>query len=338
MRSDKKTMSKFTILDLIDLEPEKPNALDLRCLCGRKGLSKEIYSTEINRPGMALTGFFEKFVGERIQLIGRGEFAYIETTPQEELMPKLIKLLEYNIPCFIICYDLEPPSYFQAAADEAGIPILATPLDSSTLAIRLLRALDDVFAPKQTIHGVFVEVEGMGVLIQGESGVGKSETALELLDRGHRLIADDAVMIKCLNGNQLWGHGTSKVMGHHMEIRGLGIIDIAQVYGLNALRERKPVEMIFQLEEWDSSKNYDRLGTSGETATLLGVSIPLITLPVKPGRNIPIIIEAAVLNERLKSQGVHAAKEFNKNLIQWIESENARNLWFDRFVNRRGSK
>jgi HPr kinase/phosphorylase len=329
-------MSKFTVLDLIDLEPERPNALDLRCLCGRKGLSREIYSTDINRPGMALTGFFDRFVGERIQIIGRGEFAYIERTPEEKLRVHLEKLLEYDIPCFIFCYNLEPPEYFQKMVEDAGIPLLLTPLESSPLSIRLLRALDDIFAPQKTIHAVLVEVEGMGILILGESGVGKSETALELLDRGHRLIADDAVLLKCLNGNVLWGYGTSKVMGHHMEIRGLGIIDIANVYGLNSVRDRKPVEMVFQLEEWDSSKNYDRLGIADETTTILGVNIPLITLPVKPGRNIPILIEAAVLNQRLKSQGVHAARDFNRNLIQWIESENARNLWFDRFVNRRG--
>jgi len=290
-------MSKFTVLDLIDLEPERPNALDLRCLCGRKGLSREIYSTDINRPGMALTGFFDRFVGERIQIIGRGEFAYIETTPEEKLRVHLEKLLKYDIPCFIFCYNLEPPEYFQKLADAAGIPLLVTPLGSSPLSIRLLRALDDIFAPQKTIHATLVEVEGMGILILGESGVGKSESALELLDRGHRLIADDAVLLKCLNGNVLWGYGTSKVMGHHMEIRGLGIIDIAQVYGMNSVRDRKPVEMVFQLEEWDSTKNYDRLGTADETTNLLGVNIPLITLPVKPGRNIPIIIEAAVLNK-----------------------------------------
>ncbi len=328
-------MSKFTVLDLIDLEPERPNALDLRCLCGRKGLSREIYSTDVNRPGMALTGFFDRFVGERIQIIGRGEFAYIESTPEEELKIHLDKLLEYDIPCFIFCYNLEPPEYFQRAVEDAGIPLLLTDLESSPLTIRLLRALDDIFAPQKTIHATLVEVEGMGILILGESGVGKSESALELLDRGHRLIADDAVLLKCLNGNVLWGYGTSKVMGHHMEIRGLGIIDIANVYGMNSVRDRTPVEMVFQLEEWDSTKNYERLGTADETTNLLGVNIPLITLPVKPGRNIPIIIEAAVLNQRLKSQGVHAAKDFNKNLIQWIESENARNLWFDKFVNRR---
>ncbi len=320
-------MAKFTVLDLLDLEPERPNALDLRCLCGRKGLPRELLSPEINRPGMTLTGFFERFVGERIQLIGRGEFAYIEAAPKEVLSVQLDKLLDYDIPCFICCYNQEPPQYFKDAVEAAGIPLLITPLDSSALSIRLLRALDGVFAPQRILHGTLVDVEGMGVLIQGESGIGKSETALELLDRGHRLIADDSVLIKCLNGNMVWGYGTSKVMGHHMEIRGLGILDISLVYGLNSVRDSKQVEMVFQLEEWDSSKNYDRLGTSGETIDLLGVNIPLITLPVKPGRNIPIIIEAAVLNQRLKAQGLHSAKEFNRNLIQWMESESARNLY-----------
>jgi len=331
-------MSKFTVLDLIDLEPEQPNALELRCIGARRGLAREIYSTDIHRPGMALTGFFEMFVGERIQLIGRGESAYIAAMPEERLMPQLRKLLDYDIPCFIFCYNLEPPEYFKEALEQANIPLLLTPLDTSSLSIRLFRALDEVFAPSQTIHAVFVEVEGMGILIQGESGVGKSETALELLDRGHRLIADDSVLLKCLNGNTLWGQGASEVIGHHMEIRGLGIIDIARLYGLNSVRERKTVEMVFQLEEWDSTKNYDRLGISDMTTTILGVSIPMVLLPVKPGRNIPIIIEAAVINDRLKSQGVHVAKEFNQDLIQWMESENARKHWPDSFLKKRGLK
>lgn len=327
-------MGKFTVLDLIALETGQLNALDLRCFCGRKGLSREIYSTDINRPGLALFGFFDRFVGERIQIIGRGESAYIEKSLRNELSGHLNKLLSYNIPCFIFCYNQEPPEYFQAAAEKAGIPLLITPLESSPLSIRLLRALDHVFAPRQTVHATFVEVDGMGVLIQGKSGVGKSETAMELLDRGHRLIADDAVLIKCMNGNTLTGSGTGKITGHHMEIRGLGIIDIAQVYGMNSIRSNKPVEMVCQLEEWNSKRHYDRLGVSDTTTTLLGVSLPLITLPVKPGRNIPIIIEASVLNQRLKNQGLNTAKKFNHNIVQWIESENARNIWFRRFADK----
>lgn len=313
-------MSKFTVLDLIQLKPERPNAMDLRCLCGSRGLPNQIYSTEINRPGMAFTGFFEKFVGERVQIIGRGEFAYIQSTPEHTLRPMLKRLFSFSIPCFIFCSSLEPPAYFRDDTDAAGIPVLLTPLDSSSLSIRLLRALDDVFAPNQTIHAAFMEVEGMGVLIKGESGVGKSETAMALLDRGHRLIADDSVLIKCLNGDILWGSGAGELPGHHMEIRGLGIIDIARMYGMNAVQKRKQVEMVVQLEEWDSAAAYDRLGTAEQTITLLGVSLPLIVLPIKPGRNIPIIIEAAVLNQRLKFQGFNAAREFSANLKHWIAS------------------
>ena len=173
-------------------------------------------------------------------------------------------------------------------------------------------------------------------MIQGESGIGKSETALELLDRGHSLIADDAILLKCLNGNTLWGYGASKVTGYHMEIRGLGIIDTAKLYGLNSIGDRKTVEMISQLEAWDSNKNYDRLGTSDTTINLLGVDILLITLPVKPGRNIPVIIEAAVLNHRLKSQGVHAAKNFNKDFNRWMENKNSRNQWLNDTAVKRG--
>ena len=329
-------MERFTVLDLLSLEPEPLNTLELRCICGRKGLSREIYSTDTNRPGMALTGFFEEFVGERIQIIGRCEFAYIECMAEKTLAFQLAKLFKYDIPCFIFSYNLESPEYFKKLAEEAEIPILVTPLTSSLLSIRLMRTLDYVFAPTQTIHAVFVEVEGRGVLIQGESGIGKSEIALELLDRGHCLIADDAVLLKCLNGNTLWGYSASEVMEHHMEIRGLGIIDTARLYGLNSIRDRKTVEMVFHLETWDNNRNYDRLGTSDTMMNLLGVNIPLITVPVKPGRNIPIIIEAAVLNHKLKSQGVHAAKEFNKDFNRWMESENARNQWFGDTAAQRG--
>ena len=314
-------MSKFTVLDLIELKPERPNAMDFRCLCGRTGIHRKIYSTEINRPGMAFTGLFDKFVGERVQIIGRGEFAYIQSTPEHTLRPMLKRLFSFSIPCFIFCCDLEPPPYFREYADAAGVPVLITPLDSSALSIRLLRALDEVFAPNQTIHAVLLEVEGMGVLIKGESGVGKSETAMELLDRGHRLVADDSVLIKCLNGDVLWGSTAGELPGHHMEIRGLGIIDIAKMYGMNAVQQRKQVEMVVQLEEWDGGTAYDRLGTTEKTITLLGVNIPLITLPIKPGRNIPIIIEAAVLNQRLKSQGFHAARDFTRNLRDLIASK-----------------
>jgi HPr kinase/phosphorylase len=158
--------------------------------------------------------------------------------------------------------------------------------------------------------------------------VGKSETALELIHRGHRLVADDVVEINCINGNTLMGAGANKIIGHHMEIRGPGIINITHLFGVRAIRDRKEVQLVVELEEWDSSKNYDRLGAEDHTDNLLGVNIPKLTIPVKPGRNIPIIIETAAMNERLKSMGYHAAREFNKNILKWIESDAARSVFF----------
>jgi HPr kinase/phosphorylase len=173
-----------------------------------------------------------------------------------------------------------------------------------------------------------VEVFGLGILILGDSGVGKSETALELIHRGHRLVADDVVNVHCVSGNILMGAGANKIIGHHMEIRGLGIINITHMFGVKAIRDRKEIQLVVELEEWDSAKNYDRLGTSEQVMKMLGVSVPKLEIPVKPGRNVPIIIETAAMNERLKSMGYNAAKEFNKNILKWLESDTARSVFF----------
>jgi HPr kinase/phosphorylase len=209
-------------------------------------------------------------------------------------------------------------------AEENGCPVLQTGLDSSEFQARLLRILSNIFAPRVSIHGVLVEVYGLGILILGDSGVGKSETALELIERGHRLVADDVVEISCVNGNSLIGQGANKIIGHHMEIRGLGIINITQLYGVGSIRERKEVQIVAKLEEWDANKIYDRLGTEELTMDILGVRVPKLEIPVKPGRNIPIILETAAMNERLKSMGYFSAKEFNQNVLKWIETDAAR--------------
>jgi HPr kinase/phosphorylase len=185
-----------------------------------------------------------------------------------------------------------------------------------------------IFSPRQTVQGVLVEVYGLGILIQGDSGVGKSETALELIHRGHRLVADDVVEINCINGNTLMGAGANKIIGHHMEIRGPGIINITHLFGVRAIRDRKEIQLVVELEEWDSNKNYDRLGAEDHTTEMLGVNVPILTVPVKPGRNIPIIIETAAMNERLKSMGYHSAREFNKNILKWIETDASRSVFF----------
>ena len=322
-------MKTLTVLDLLDLDLKEHNALELKCLAGRKGLVREISVPELNRPGLPLSGFYENFAEQRIQLIGRGEYAYLQKLYNDNNTETIKKLFTFTLPCCIFSHNLVPDKTFIEFAENTNTPILVSTLTSSEISVRLIRLLSNYFAPQQTVHGVLVEVAGSGVLIQGDSGVGKSETALELIERGHRLVADDAVVIKCVGGNDLVGSGTNKVIGHHMEIRGLGIINISHIFGVGAIRDDKRIDFVVQLEEWDSNQMYDRIGANEISIDILGVKVPYLKIPVKPGRNIPIIIETAALNERLKQKGQYSAREFNRNIIQWLESENARKVYLE---------
>ncbi|MDR1106919.1 MAG: HPr(Ser) kinase/phosphatase [Treponema sp.] len=318
---------RLTVLDLIDIDLKEHNSLNLHCIGGRKGLTREINSPEVNRPGLALSGFYDSFANQRIQLFGRGEAAYLQKILTEGTTGPIEKMFTYIIPCCIFTHNLSPGEVFFEIAESAQCPTLQTDLSTSEFSARLMRVLSEIFSPRQSIHGVLVEVSGIGILLLGDSGVGKSETALELIERGHRLVADDVVEIRCV-GNMLIGAGANKIIGHHMEIRGLGIINITHLFGVGAIRDSKRIQMVVMLEEWDSKRNYDRLGTEETYMELLGVSVPKIEIPVKPGRNIPIIIEVAAMNERLKTMGYNAAKEFNQNILKWIESDAARSVYF----------
>jgi HPr kinase/phosphorylase len=321
---------KFTVLDLLDLDLKEHNALDLNCLGGRKGLIREISVPDVNRPGLALSGFFEDFANQRLQIFGRGEYAYLQKLREENNEENVRKLFSFEIPCVIFTHGLKPGDKLIAMAEEHSCPILQSDLDTSEFTSRLLRALSNIFAPTRIFHGVLVEVFGIGVLITGSSGVGKSESALELIERGHRLVADDAVEIKCVNGNYLMGTTGNQVMGHHLEIRGLGILNIAHLFGVGAIRDKKQVQLIVDLEEWDTEKVYERLGVKETTKDILGVQIPIVPIPIKPGRHVPIIIETAAMNERLKKMGYYSAQEFNQNFQKWLESENARAAYLRR--------
>ena len=316
-------MEKFTFLDLLQLDLKEHDTLNLKCMAGRTGLVKEITLPEIDRPGLALSGFFENFAFKRIQVFGRGENAYLKKLEDEGKTDAIERILSHDIPCCIFTFNINPTGTFFRIAEKAKCPILQTDLPSSEFSARVMRVLSNIFAPNQTIHGVFVEVFGVGILIKGDSGVGKSEIALELIERGHRLVADDAINIRCVSGNYLIGKGASVVISHHMEIRGLGIINITHLFGVGAIRDEKKLELVVQLEEWDSKKVYDRIG-SEETTDILGIKVPLVIIPVKPGRNIPIIIETAAMNERLKRMGYDSAKEFSSNVMNWLETKSAR--------------
>ncbi|MDR2397411.1 MAG: HPr(Ser) kinase/phosphatase [Spirochaetaceae bacterium] len=319
---------EFTVLDLLDMNLKAHNDLNLHCLGGRKGLGRKIRIADLNRPGLALSGFYDSFAHERIQLFGRGEVAYLKKLAEARQLETITRMFSYLIPCCIFSHNLMPDMNFLDAAEHAQCPILQTDLSTSEFHTRLIRVLSDVFSPRQSVHGVLVEVYGLGILILGDSGVGKSEAALELIKHGHRLVADDVVDMHCVNGNILIGAGANKIVGHHMEIRGLGIINITHLFGVGAIRERKEVQLVIKLEEWDSRKNYDRLGTDDKYMELLGVSVPKLEIPVKPGRNIPVIVETAAMNERLKRMGYNAAREFNQNILRWIESDSARSVFF----------
>lgn len=312
---------KLTVLDLLNLDLEKHNELHLQCLCGQEGLERTITIADINRPGLALSGFFDSFAYTRIQLFGRGECAYLQKTIQSNALENIKRMFTYEIPCCIFSHNLLPPDHLLGIAQQAHCPLLQTTLSSSELSLRLMRVLSNVFSSKLAMHGVLVDVYGLGILITGDSGIGKSETALELIERGHRLVADDVVEISCIHGNTLIGRGANKMIGHHMEIRGLGIINIMQLYGVRSVREQKQIQLVVKLEEWNANKVYDRIGTEELTTELLEVKLPLLEIPVKSGRNIPIILETAAMNERLKSMGCFSAQEFNKNILRWIEND-----------------
>jgi HPr kinase/phosphorylase len=322
-------MSKrFAVLDLIDIDLKEHNSLNLRCIGGRKGLGREIRVPNVNRPGLGIMGFFDAFAYDRVQVFGRGETAAVRKMAEERGSETIRQMFTYEIPCCIFTHGLSPDSNFFEEAEKAECPILQTDLETSEFVIRLTRILSNIFAPSKGIHGVLVEVYGLGILILGDSGVGKSETALELIERGHRLVADDVVEIHCVNGNILMGQGANRIIGHHMEIRGLGIINITHLYGVRAIRDRKEVQLVVILEAWDSAKNYDRIGSDEKYMEILGVSVPQLEIPVKPGRNIPIIIEVAAMNERLKKMGYNSSQEFNHNILKWIESDIARSVYY----------
>lgn len=320
-------MIEFTVLDLLDLDLKDHNHLHLTCIAGRSGLSRKIHNSKISRPGLPLSGFFEEFSNDSIQVFGRGEQQYLYKLESEHNYHTVDTLFSYQIPACVFCDGGKPSDRFIERAEESGCAILQTDLLSSDLSRRLYQVLDEVFAETQTIHGVLVEVYGVGVLITGDSGVGKSETALELIERGHRLISDDTVKLRNISDTFLIGSGENPMLAHHMEIRGLGIINLANLFGVGSIRDKKQIQLLVHLDEWDTNKNYDRVGEN-LTETLLGITVPKVEIPVKPGRNVPIIIETAARNERLKMLGYYSAKEFDQSVLKWLESETARNMYY----------
>ncbi|MBI2070207.1 MAG: HPr(Ser) kinase/phosphatase [Elusimicrobia bacterium] len=294
--------------------------LRIKVLAGRAGLNRAIRATEVNRPGLALLGHMERFRSERIQVIGRGEESVLRKLKAKQIEPVFARVLRYkNLPCFVITAGRVPPEMMLRMCDKAGVPVLQSSLDTAHFIGELHSHLEDHLAPSKYLHGVLVEVYGLGVLICGKSGAGKSECALELLKRGHFFIGDDLIRIKHLPGGVLIGEAARQEFGSYMEVRGLGIIDVKSLFGIGAVMDRTRVELVTTLEMWDGGRlsgNYERVGLSERTMTILGIGVSHVVFPVFPGRNLAILLEVASLNQRLKNKGVYSAREFEEKILE----------------------
>ena len=283
-----------------------------------EGENTEITTPDVNRPSLQLTGFYDYFDNNRIQILGMVEYTYLTKISDEERYKQLEMLFSRKIPALIITRGQEVLQGMGELSEKYNVPILRTQYSTSRFMSAVIAWLNKELAPRITRHGVLVEVYGEGILILGESGVGKSEAAIELVKRGHRLVADDAVEIKKVSDISLVG-SSPEIIRHFIELRGIGIIDVKEIFGIGAVKNTEKIDMIINLEAWIDGKHYDRLGLEEEYTEILGIQIPSLLIPVKPGRNLAVIVEIAAMNNRQKRNGYNAAEELNKRLMSGME-------------------
>ncbi len=310
-------MSTTRSIRISALLEDRDYDLHLTLLAGEKGLGRTLNSPRIQKPGLALTGFTEHLHPHRVQVFGNTEISYLRTLSEEKQREVLTSLFKENLACVVLTKGLEPPRVLLEACEEYGLALMKTPLLSSTFIQQVQGFLEEQLTETSSLHGVLMDVFGVGILLLGKSGIGKSEIALDLVMRGHRLVADDIVDLSRRKGNAVYGTG-STIIKHHMEIRGLGIINIKDLFGVSAVREQKKIELVIELQEWDPQQEYDRLGVEDRFLDIIGVNVPLSVVPVRPGRNMATIIEVAARNHLLKLQGHHSAREFAEKLNRAI--------------------
>lgn len=280
---------------------------------------REVHVADVNRPALQLNGFYEHFEVNRIQIIGMVEQAYLNSKTAEQRVDIYKKLLSYDIPCLIYCRGFVPEDSLVEIALERRIPLLGTDRSTSEFMSELIIELNSILAPCTTIHGVLVDVYGEGLLITGESGIGKSEAALELIKRGHRLVADDVVEIRKTNARTLMGKAP-KVTKHLIELRGIGVIDVKSLFGVECVKEVQKIDFVIKLEDWKKENNYDRLGMEDEYMDILGINVTCHSLPIRPGRNLAVICETAAVNHRQKKMGYNAAQELYRRVQENISN------------------
>lgn len=300
--------------------------LGLDLLAGKTGLSRRIQKAEVHRPGLSLTGYLKGFISARILVMGKQEIEYLKELDPKIRPQRLQAILNPSTPAVIIARGFRPPKELTALCDKGGIPLFRANTTATSLLSRVTFLLLEEFCPSVTLHGTLVEVFGVGVVIQGQSSVGKSEAALGLIERGHRLISDDVVRVKKKEGSYLVGSGP-ELTRHLMEIRGIGIINVAHLYGAVCVRPDKGIDIVVKLEEWDDQHFYDRVGLDEKFIDILGSSIPFHVLPVKPGRDVVLLLETIALNHRLKDMGYNSAKEFNAKLLETISRKQKKRVF-----------
>ncbi len=306
-------------LSIQELLSETNYGLALTLLAGERGLTNRVSSSRIQKPGLALDGYTEHLHPDRIQVLGNTEISFIKQQIDDQVAARNLRsLCSFPIACFIVTKGLRPPQLLLDLAEQNSIPVLATPHQSSTFISLITKFLEEGLLPNTHMHGVLMDVLGVGVLLTGKSGIGKSECALDLVIRGHRLVADDMVFIKKKMPAVLVGQAEESIQ-YLMEIRGLGIINIKDLYGVSSIRDKKIIDILLELVEWDEKHEYDRLGVDDRTTTILGIDIPHLSLPVRPGRNLSSIIEVAARNHLLKGMGFHSARDFQERLLARIE-------------------
>jgi HPr kinase/phosphorylase len=306
----------------------KRDALALELLTDERGLARVIPGPDISSPGLVLTGFTVRFPADRLQVLGETEIAFLNSLDIERRNIAVAGFLSFNLPVVFITKGQEPPEPLLELANDRGTPIIRTELRTAEFYHRIKPFLEDYFAPSTTLHGSLADVYGVGLLFVGSSGIGKSEAVLDLIERGHRLVADDLVMVSKRGNEILIGRGHD-MQRHHMEIRGIGIIDVAALFGVRATRQQKRIEVIVQLEVWDEKAHYDRTGLTPLSMDVLGVELPKMVVPLNPGKNITVIAEVVAMNHLLKYSGIDSAELFDARLrarmqgvAEYLEEDN----------------
>jgi len=298
-----------------DLLERKGDPLQLEALTGEVGLDREIPTSEASSPGLVLAGYTQRFAAHRLHVLGETEVTYLASLDAAARRRALETMFRFDLPCVVISKGQEPPAELLELARGKGVAVIRTRLKTAELYRRLKPFLDEAFAPATTVHASLADVFGVGLLFLGRSGIGKSECVLDLVERGHRLVADDIVHITRRGNDLLIGRG-HELARHYMEIRGVGLIDIRALFGIRSVRQQKRVEVVVQLEDWDASREYDRTGLDSQTTLILEVTLPLVTVPLNPGKNLTVVCEVVAMNHLLRYSGVDAARTFNDRLLK----------------------